>query len=59
MSFAYLSMAGMQIQVNQFGLDGSGVKALLLGILGLVYRRRILPAAARYVDGRREVLVQA
>ena len=29
-SFAYLSMAGMQIQLNQFGLDGSGVKALLL-----------------------------
>ncbi len=30
MAFAYLSMAGMQVQLNQFGLDGSGVKALLL-----------------------------
>ena len=30
MAFAYLSMAGMQIQLNQFGLDGPGVKALLL-----------------------------
>ncbi len=30
MAFAYLSMAGMQTQLNQFGLDGSGVKALLL-----------------------------
>lgn len=29
-AFAYLSMSGMQIQLNQFGLDGSGVKALLL-----------------------------
>ena len=29
-SMAYLSMAGIQLQLNQFGLDGPGVKALLL-----------------------------
>jgi len=30
MAFAYLSMSGIQIQLNQFGLDGPGIKALLL-----------------------------
>lgn len=30
MAFAYLSLSGMQCQLNQFGLDGPGVKALLL-----------------------------
>jgi len=30
MAFGYLSLSGMQCQLNQFGLDGPGVKALLL-----------------------------
>jgi len=29
-AFAYLALAGMQMQLNQFGLDGPGVKTLLL-----------------------------
>ena len=29
-AFGYLAMAGMQTQLNQFGLDGPGIKALLL-----------------------------
>ncbi|HEX6739433.1 MAG TPA: hypothetical protein VF310_14240 [Vicinamibacteria bacterium] len=30
MAFAYLSLSGANLQFNQFGLDGPGVKALLL-----------------------------
>jgi len=29
-SFAYLALSGVQMQLNQFGLDGPGVKTLLL-----------------------------
>jgi hypothetical protein len=29
-AFAYLALSGVQLQLNQFGLDGPGVKALLL-----------------------------
>jgi hypothetical protein len=35
------------------------VMALLLGLMFLIYKRAILPATARYLDARREVLVQA
>ncbi|MBI4913575.1 MAG: hypothetical protein HY823_12620 [Acidobacteria bacterium] len=33
-AFLYLGLAGIQIQLNQFGLDGHGVKALLLLPIG-------------------------